>query len=89
MTYTDERVAAEMGRVLLAIYRAGHQIRVWPDPARGVAGARIMTSPSSRSRRSGVPASASGQGDSPLAAIYAAVQRLNEKAGAELVRLDD
>ena len=28
MTYTEERVAAEMGRVLLALYRAGMQVRL-------------------------------------------------------------
>ena len=38
MTYADERVAAEMGRVLLALYRAGMQVRVWPDPAQGPSG---------------------------------------------------
>ena len=31
MTYTEERIAAEMGRVLLALYRAGMQVRLWPD----------------------------------------------------------
>ncbi len=41
MTYTEERVAAEMGRVLLALYRAGMQVRVWPDAMSGRAGARI------------------------------------------------
>ena len=35
MTYTEERVATEMGRVLLALYRAGMQVRVWPDPLSG------------------------------------------------------
>ena len=29
-----------------------------------------------------------GSGDSPLAAIYAAVQRLNERTGAVVVRLE-
>jgi len=42
MTYADERVAAEMGRVLLALYRAGMQVRVWPDVLNGRAGARIV-----------------------------------------------
>ncbi len=34
------------------------------------------------------PRSASGIGDSPLAALYAAVERMNERAGAILVHLD-
>jgi hypothetical protein len=88
MTYSDERVAAEMGRVLLAIFRAGLQIRLWPDTARGQAGARIATGPDGRRRSGRPPRSAIGQGDSPLAAIYSAVQRLNERAGAVLVELD-
>lgn len=86
MTYTDERVAAEMGRALLAIYRAGMTVRLWPDALRGRAGARIISGPSVKRRTS--PRSASGVGDSPLQAIYAAVERLNEKAGAILVALD-
>jgi hypothetical protein len=87
MTYTEERVAAEMGRVLLAIYRAGMQVRVWPDALSGRAGARIVAGPSVRRRRAG-PRSATGAGDSPLQAIYAAVERMNERAGAILVPLD-
>ena len=87
MTYTDERVAAEMGRVLLALYRAGMQVRVWPDALRGRAGARIVAGPSAKKRRE-APRSASGAGDSPLQAIYAAVERMNERAGAIVVPLD-
>jgi hypothetical protein len=87
MTSSDDRVAAEMGRALLAIYRAGLQVRVWPDALSGRAGARIVAVASAR-RRTGGPRSASGTGDSPLAAIYAAVQRLNERSGARVVRLD-
>jgi hypothetical protein len=88
MTHSDDRVAAEMGRALLAIYRAGLQVKVWPDALRGRAEARIVTLPSARRRRVGGPRSATGSGDSPLAAIYAAVHRLNERSGAEVVRLD-
>lgn len=88
MTYSDERVASEMGRALLAIYRAGMQVRLWPDALSGRAGARIVTQPTARRRRTAVPRSASGSGESPLAAIYAAVERLNERAGAVVVRLD-
>jgi hypothetical protein len=87
MTYADERVAAEMGRVLLALYRAGMQVRVWPDPLRGRAGARIVAGPSAKRRSQGTR-SASGAGDSPLQAIYAAVERMNERAGAIVVHLD-
>ena len=87
MTYTDERVAAEMGRVLLALYRAGMQIRVWPDAMSGRASARIVAGPSAKRRRTGAQ-SATGAGDSPLQAIYAAVERLNERAGAIVVPLD-
>jgi len=87
MTYTEERVASEMGRVLLALYRAGMQVRVWPDAMSGRAGVRIVAGPSARRRRAG-PKSATGAGDSPLQAIYAAVERLNERAGAILVSLD-
>ncbi len=72
MTYTEERVAAERGRVLLALYRAGMQVRVWPDAMSGRAG----------------PQSATGAGDSPLQAIYAAVERLNERAGVIVVPID-
>jgi len=88
MTHSDDRVASEMGRALLAIYRAGLQVKVWPDALRGRASARIVTVASARRRRVGSPRSASGQGDSPLAAIYEAVQRLNERSGAEVVRLE-
>lgn len=87
MTYTEESVAAEMGRVLLALYRAGMQVRVWPDAMSGRAGARIVAGPSARRRRTG-PQSATGAGDSPLQAIYAAVERMNERAGAIVVPLD-
>lgn len=86
MTYTEERVATEMGRALLAIYRAGMQVRLWPDALRGRASARIVAGPSAKRRTS--PRSASGVGDSPLQAIYAAVERLNERAGAIVVPLD-
>jgi hypothetical protein len=88
MTHSDERVAAEMGRALLAIYRAGMQVRVWPDALSGRAGARIVSGPASRRGRSEAPRSASGSGESPLQAIYAAVERLNDRAGAIVVRLD-
>jgi hypothetical protein len=87
MTYADERVAAEMGRVLLALYRAGMQVRVWPDALKGKAGARIVAGPSAKKRRSALR-SATGSGDSPLQAIYAAVERMNERAGAIVVRID-
>ncbi|ACG75069.1 MULTISPECIES: hypothetical protein [Anaeromyxobacter] len=87
MTYADERVAAEMGRVLLALYRAGMQVRVWPDALHGRAGARIVAGPSAKRRRTALK-SASGSGDSPLQAIYAAVERMNERAGAIVVPLD-
>ncbi|HTN54450.1 MAG TPA: hypothetical protein VML50_18725 [Anaeromyxobacter sp.] len=87
MTYADERVAAEMGRVLLALYRAGMQVRVWPDVLNGRAGARIVAGPSVRRRRAPIRP-ATGSGDSPLQAIYAAVERMNERAGAIVVPLD-
>lgn len=87
MTYTEERVAAETGRVMLALYRAGMQVRVWPDALSGRASARIVAGPSAK-RRAAAPRSASGVGDSPLAAICAAVERLNERAGAIVVHLD-
>jgi hypothetical protein len=87
MTYTEERVATEMGRVLLALYRAGMQVRLWPDAMSGRAGARIVAGPSAKKRSSG-PRSVTGQGDSPLAAIYAAVERMNEKSGAIVVSID-
>jgi hypothetical protein len=87
MTYTEERVAAEVGRVLLALYRAGMQVRVWPDAMSGRAGARIVAGPSAKRRRT-APRSTTGVGDSPLQAIYAAVERMNERAGAIVVPLD-
>ncbi len=87
MTYTEERVAAEMGRVLLALYRAGMQVRVWPDAMKGRAGARIVAGPSAKRRRTALR-SATGSGDSPLQAIYAAVERMNERAGAIVVAID-
>lgn len=87
MTYTEERVATEMGKVLLALYRAGMQVRLWPDALHGRAGARIVAGPSARRRRA-APRSASGMGDSPLQAIYAAVERMNDRAGAIVVPLD-
>jgi hypothetical protein len=86
MTYAEERVATEMGRAMLAIYRAGMQVRLWPDAMRGRAGARIVAGPSARRRSA--PRSASGVGDSPLQAIYAAVERLNARAGTIVVPLD-
>ncbi len=88
MTYADERVAAEMGRVLMAIYRAGLEVKLWPDAMSGRAGARIVKGAGARSRPEGTPRSVTGTGDSPLAAICAAVERLNERAGAILVHLD-
>jgi hypothetical protein len=87
MTYTEERVAAEMGRVLLALYRAGMQVRLSPDGMTGRASARIVAGPSAKRRRA-APRSTSGIGDSPLQAIYAAVERMNERAGAIVVPLD-
>lgn len=87
MTYAEERVAEETGRVLLALYRAGMQVRVWPDAMSGRASARIVAGPSAR-RRAVAPRSASGVGDSPLQAIYAAVERLNARSGAIVVALD-
>ncbi len=88
MTTSDERVAAEMGRALLALYRAGMQVRVWPDALSGRAGARIVAGPSARRRRTAAPRSATGVGDSPLSALYAAVERMNTRAGAIVVQLD-
>jgi hypothetical protein len=87
MSYADERVAAEMGRAMMALYRAGMQVRLVPDPMHGRAQARIVPGPTAR-RRSRLPRSASGRGDSPLAALHMAVERLNERAGAILVELD-
>jgi len=87
MTYTEERVAAEMGRVMLALYRAGIQVRVRPDALRGRANVHIAVGPSARRQRTGAR-SATGSGDSPLQAIYAAVERMNERSGAIVVALD-
>ncbi len=56
MTHSDDRVASEMGRALLAIYRAGLQVKVWPDALRGRAGARIVTVASARRRHASRPA---------------------------------
>ncbi len=87
MTSAEERVAAEMGRALMALYRAGMQVRVWPDALSGQASARIVAGPSAKRRFAG-PKSSSGVGDSPLAALYAAVERMNTRAGAIVVHLD-
>jgi hypothetical protein len=83
----DERVAAEMGRVLLAIYRAGLQVRIVPDALRAQARAWIRSGPRLKGRTP-LPRSTTGVGDSPLAAICDAVERLNQAAGAIVVRLD-
>jgi hypothetical protein len=87
MTYTEERVAAEMGRVMLALFRAGMQVRLSPDLLRGRASARIVAGPAAK-RRAQAPRSATGSGDSPLQAIYAAVERMNEQSGAIVVAID-
>jgi len=87
MTYAEERVAAETGRVLLALYRAGLEVKVSPDGMSGRAAARIVQGPNAK-RRVASPRVATGTGDSPLAAICAALERLNERAGAILVQLD-
>jgi hypothetical protein len=87
MSLSDERVATEMGRAMMALYRAGMQVRVWPDALSGCANARIVAGPSARRRPAG-PRSASGVGDTPLAALYAAVERMNERAGTIVVQLD-
>jgi hypothetical protein len=87
MTYTEERVAAEMGRVMLVLYRAGMQVKVRPDALRGRASVHIVAGPSAR-RPKAAARSATGVGDSPLAAIYAAVERMNERSGAIVVALD-
>ena len=86
MSYADERVAAETGRAVMALYRAGMQVRLVPDALHGRAEARIVPGPTAKRRR--VPRSAIGKGETPLAAIHAAVDRLNERAGAILVHLD-
>ncbi len=88
MTSSDERVAAEMGRALMALYRAGMQVHVWPDAMSGLAGVRIVAGPSAKRRHAPGPKSARGTGDSPLAALYAAVERMNERAGTIVVHLD-
>jgi len=88
MTHSDDRVASEMGRALLAIYRAGLEVKVWPDALRGRASVRLVALASARRRKACGPRSARGHGDSPLAAIYEAVQRLNERAGAVVVQLE-
>jgi hypothetical protein len=88
MTSADERVAAEMGRALMALFRAGMQVHVWPDAMSGLASARIVAGPGAKRRHTVGPKSSSGTGDSPLAALYAAVERMNERAGAIVVRLD-
>ena len=87
MTYADERVAAEMGRALMAIYRAGLEVKLWPEALSGRAAARIVAGPGARARP-GAPRSASGTGDSPLAAIYAAVERMNVRSGTIVVAID-
>ena len=86
MTYAEDRVAAETGRVLLALYRAGLEVKVAPDGISGRASARIVAGPSARKVTSA--RIATGTGDSPLAAICAAVERLNERSGAIVVALD-
>lgn len=88
MTYTDERIAAEIGRVLLALYRAGMHVRLSQDALRGRASARIVPGPAAKRRKRPPWRSASGSGDSPLAAIYAAVARMNEESGAIVVAID-
>jgi hypothetical protein len=87
MTYAEDRVAAETGRVLLALYRAGLEVKVAPDGLSGRASARIVAGPSA-TKRAGGAGTATGSGDSPLQAICAAVERLNERAGAIVVELD-
>jgi len=86
MTYAEERVAAETGRVLLALYRAGLEVKVSPDGISGRASARIVAGPSARKHQAG-PRIANGSGDTPLAAICAAVERLNERSGAIVVAI--
>jgi hypothetical protein len=65
------------------------QVRVWPDALSGRAGVRIFSAPNNRRRAAAPSRSASASGESPLAALYAAVERLNDRAGAIVVRLDD
>jgi len=88
MTTADERVAVEMGRALLALYRAGLKVHLAPVALSGRASARIEAGPSARRNRAACPKSARGMGDSPLAALYAAVERMNERAGTIVVQLD-
>ena len=88
MTYTDERVAAEMGRVLLALYRAGMQVRAVAGRAERARRRADRGGPVREAAPAPAPRSASGAGDSPLQAIYAAVERMNERAGAIVVPLD-
>jgi hypothetical protein len=88
MTYADERVAAETGRAMLKLFRAGVQVRVSPDALRGKAQVRLAPGPTGKRRGPPLPRSVSGTGDSPLQAIYAAVERLNARAGAIVVQLD-
>ena len=78
--------AAGMGRALPASSPAVWRVRLWPDALPGRAGARLMSA--AESRRGGQPRSVTGAGESPLQALYAAVQRLNERSGAVVVRLD-
>jgi hypothetical protein len=87
MTYAEERVAAETGRVVLALYRAGLEVHVTPGGLSGQASARIVAGPRAR-RRGPATRTARATGDSPLAAICAAVERLNERSGAIVVALD-
>jgi hypothetical protein len=87
MTYAEDRVAAETGRVLLALYRAGLEVHVTPDGITGQASARIVAGPQAK-RRHATTRTARATGDSPLSAICAAVERLNARAGAILVALD-
>jgi len=62
-------------------------VKVSPDGITGRAAARIVAGPSAKKRAVG-PRISTGTGDSPLAAICAAVERLNERAGAIVVHLD-
>lgn len=88
MTSSDERVANEMGRALLAIYRAGLQVRMWPDMLHGRARVRLTRVATTHRRRATGPRSVTGTGPSPLAALYSAVQGMNERSGAVVVRLE-
>jgi hypothetical protein len=88
MTRAEESIAAEMGRIVLALFRAGLRVRVWPDELDGRAKVRIDAGPGFLGRASRRPRSATGYGQSPLAAIAAAVTRMNERAGAIVVSID-